>query len=650
MVQVSYSQFLALVAMGLAVYTSAHVQDTAQYLFPYERNHLTHTSLRDLIKSSGVSTKTKFFNFDKEKGSTKERLKSGSCKVFPGDAAWPSQAVWGDFSKLLGGALIETIPIAAPCYENLGIFDREKCAAIRENWADPYLHESDPTSVFFPIYQGRSCMPTDDPTSSNCTLGGFPVYSVNVSNVQQIQLAINFARNANLRLVIKNTGHDYLGKSSGAGALSIWTHNLKDMTFYPELTIPGYSGPALKIGAGVTVREMYAKAHEHGVSALGGICESVGYAGGYVAGGGHTPLSGLYGMAADHVMALEVVTADGRFVTASPEENPDLFWALRGGGGATYGVVTSVITRVHPKTPVVTSQFTFSTSANVSTETFWEGLRSYFEHFIPFTDAGTYSWWTLMTTTGKDFTFTLDPFFAPNHTIESFNALVKPWFDRLTELGIPFTPNTKFHTAFYPAYNATWGSDPTLSSGGSVSYVPGNYILPRKNWESPDLFNATFSTIYNHSTSGRLLFGYHQAPRNRANVDNAVSPAFRHAISFLILSAGLPGPVVDNKPTVSQIKTATDDLINNILPPFRAVAPETEQGQGGSYLNEANADQPNWQASFYGEKNYARLLKIKNRYDPLHVFYAPTAVGSEGWEVSDGEQGAQTQNGRLCRL
>jgi hypothetical protein len=96
---------------------------------------------------------------------------------------------------------------------------------------------------------------------------------VNISTVGHIQLAINFARNANLRLVIKNTGHCYLGKSSGAGALSIWTHNLKDITYYPSLDVPTYSGPAMKIGAGVTVREVYREADRNGVSVLGGICE-----------------------------------------------------------------------------------------------------------------------------------------------------------------------------------------------------------------------------------------------------------------------------------------------------------------------------------------------------------------------------------------
>lgn len=115
-------------------------------------------------------------------------------------------------------------------------------------------------------------MPENGP-EGNCTMGGFPVYSVNASTVAQVQLAVNFARNLNLRLVIKNTGHCYLGKSSGAGALSIWTHNLKDIEYFAAYDGPGYKGPALKVAAGVTVKEVYDAADKHNGTVLGGICE-----------------------------------------------------------------------------------------------------------------------------------------------------------------------------------------------------------------------------------------------------------------------------------------------------------------------------------------------------------------------------------------
>ena len=133
--------------------------------------------------------------------------------------------------------------------------------------------EADPTSTMWPIYQGKTCLPLNSPNSTSCTLGAYPPFVVNATSVAHIQLAVNFARNSNIRLVIKNTGHCYLGKSNGAGSLSIWTHNLKDITYLPEYKSHEYSGKAFKVGAGVTIREIYEAAHKHEVSVLGGICE-----------------------------------------------------------------------------------------------------------------------------------------------------------------------------------------------------------------------------------------------------------------------------------------------------------------------------------------------------------------------------------------
>lgn len=124
----------------------------------------------------------------------------------------------------------------------------------------------------WPIWQGRTCMPTQD-ANETCTLGAYPAYAVNVSSVEQIQRSIAFARTHNLRLVIKNTGHCYLGKSGGAGALSVWTHNLKDIAVVSQYQSAEYTGPALRVGAGVTVREVYTAAYENGYVITGGICE-----------------------------------------------------------------------------------------------------------------------------------------------------------------------------------------------------------------------------------------------------------------------------------------------------------------------------------------------------------------------------------------
>lgn len=127
--------------------------------------------------------------------------------------------------------------------------------------------------MMWPLYEGKTCLAGTDSTSlANCTQGGYSLYSVNISNVAQIQLGVNFARSLNLRLVVKNTGHDYNGRSTGYGALSLWTHNLKDIRFIPSYETGDYTGPAFKLGAGVQGFELYEAAEAHGLTAVSGIC------------------------------------------------------------------------------------------------------------------------------------------------------------------------------------------------------------------------------------------------------------------------------------------------------------------------------------------------------------------------------------------
>jgi hypothetical protein len=262
------------------------------------------------------------------------------CKVYPGDPAWPKPNEWEQLNKTLGGVLIKGVPQASVCYFNgTTSHDEAACSKLTANWTSSYFQDDDPIEMFSPTYQGLTCQPSSLYDSGKCTQGGYPVYTVNASTTAHVQIAVNFARNTGVRFVIKNTGHDFSGKSGGAGSLSVWTHHLKDIAYIPSYNnaTTGYDGPAFKAGAGAQVYEIYAAAHAQGLVVIGGEGQTVGAMGGYVQGGGHSPLSSLHGMAADQLLNLEVVTADGRFVTANAKENADLFWALRGGGGSTYG-------------------------------------------------------------------------------------------------------------------------------------------------------------------------------------------------------------------------------------------------------------------------------------------------------------------------
>lgn len=129
---------------------------------------------------------------------------------------------------------------------------------------------NDPTSINAILFEGTSCVPhTVNPFALNCTIGAYPTMSVNVTTVAQIQLAINLARSLNLRLVIKNTGHDYSAKSTGAGALSLWTHNMKDIQYYERYEEGSYRGLAFKMAAGVQVFEAYEAAHKYNLTIVG---------------------------------------------------------------------------------------------------------------------------------------------------------------------------------------------------------------------------------------------------------------------------------------------------------------------------------------------------------------------------------------------
>ena len=116
----------------------------------------------------------------------------------------------------------------------------------------------------WPIYQGTSCLPNIPGKSTSCTLGGYPNYVINASTVEHIQLGVKFARENGLRLVIKNSGHDYLGKSNGAGSLSIWTHRLNDIQYFKDYQSTRYRGAAIKMGAGLDAEKLYTTAKSVG--------------------------------------------------------------------------------------------------------------------------------------------------------------------------------------------------------------------------------------------------------------------------------------------------------------------------------------------------------------------------------------------------
>ncbi|OQN98711.1 hypothetical protein B0A48_15377 [Cryoendolithus antarcticus] len=560
----------------------------------------------------------------------------GNCKVFPGDVKWPSPASWAALKLVTGGALLKPLPQASVCYANTGgSVSAAKCQAMAKSWTDPFAQLDDPLEMLSALYQGMTCQPPAIFNRTNtCLQGGYPTYVVKITNVAQIQLAINFARNTGIRLVIRNTGHDFSGKSGGAGALSIWTHHLKDVAYLPTYKDSSYTGSAIKVGVGVQGFELYAAMDKLSLVALGGECPTVGTAGGWIQGGGHSPVSSLWGMGADHALGFEVVTADGRLVTANKKMNPDLYWALRGGGGGTFGVVTSVIMRVHKDIPVTAVSWNYGTGPNVTAATFSAAFKDYLTTFPEGAKNGIYSYWNVFNFGGA-MTFSMAPYFAAGKSLAETRALIEPHFTKLKSLGIPVTPKYTTFPGFHAAYNASFPVEAVNNKG----IVTASRMFPKANWATPQAFNTMYTALWATIESGKAIIGYNISPTwaRGGKQDTAVNPAWRTGIAYLITGF----PHADLYASGAELLAERENFTRGTMESWRKLTPGS-----GAYLNEGDRIQPNFQWAFWGS-HYPRLLEIKKRYDPFNLFYATTGVGSEFYEVRS-ETGYPDENGRLC--
>ncbi|KAI7369207.1 hypothetical protein KC354_g2093 [Hortaea werneckii] len=551
-------------------------------------------------------------------------------KPFPGDAAWPSLWEWQALDLVTGGALIKPVPQAHVCYSNsTGSVDEtgsrrpgkgsigrrgEKLGERPPKMCLNLCSQDDPIEMLSPLYQGMSCQPPSEFNSTVgafdngalCTQGGYPSHVVDVRTVAQMQLTINFARNKGIRLEVALVKHY---KSAN------------------------YSGPAFKAGVGIQGFEIYKAISSYGLTALGGECPTVSPTGGWIMGGGHAPASGIWGMGADHALAFEVVTADG-LVTASSDHNPDLFWALRGGGGLTFGVVSSVLFHVHEDVPVTSASWSFDTSSNTTKEAVYAGLKSWFAFFPRGVDNEIYAYFNIFNVDGS-ITLTMAPFFAMNKTLTQAQKILQPWLDDMKSLGIPVEPAWQSFDGFYTAYNGSFAVEDVINSG----VVTASRLFPRENFmNGTQLFDDTFDSITNNLDAGMAVIGYNMAPTlERGGYQNtSVSQAWRDSIGYMIT-----GVVTNMSMPAEYLVEQRRNFTNGPMQRWRELTPG-----GGAYLNEADRMEPNFQYSFWGTK-YPSLLKVKQHYDPFNLFYATTGVGSEFFEVRSIDN-YPDENGRLC--
>ncbi|KAI1393001.1 FAD-binding domain-containing protein [Hypoxylon trugodes] len=551
-------------------------------------------------------------------------LGDSQCRVIPGDTTWPSEDDWNLLNQTVGGKLIATVPIASPCHRssegNADSFDQSKCDALRDEWFFPKTHLESPSSPMAYQATNNSCNPFTD-SDVPCTLGYHVAYTINATVPSDFQAALKFVKQHNVRLVIRNTGHDYLGKSTGAHALAVWTHHIKSLEHVPKYQHEhtDYQGPAIKMGAGVELLEAYNFAHSHGLMVVGGNCPNVGAAGGYLQGGGISILSSKFGLAADQVLSWEVVTASGDLVTASTSENKDLYWALRGGGGGTYGIVVSVTVKAFPDTTFSTAYMTVINDGT-NTDGVYTALGTFLQSLPGLVDAGAWVVWV-----AAPFGWLVMPAMAADLQAKDLDVHLQPTKDKLDQLGIQYQYTSTDHPNFLAGYGSmtsTWNvSDHNL----------GGRLIPRdlvRDQESTDALVKAIRVI----SSQALISGVGINVANAISSPDEVSanPYFRKTL----FSAVLGTPV--NYTDFAANKIQQDRVTNDLLPELEALTPN-----GGVYLNEADVQARNFKTTFYGGY-YERLLAIKDKYDPEDTFYGgKTAVGSDRWE--------ERIDGRLCK-
>ena len=475
-----------------------------------------------------------------------------------------------------------------------------------------------------PYWLNDSCSPFDDPDSP-CTLGNIAVYAIDVDSAETAAAGLKFAQEKNIRLSIKNTGHDYTGRSNGLGSLALWMHNLDDMTFF-NYSSPGYSGPALKAGAGVQFFNAYKEAAANDLRVLGGYCPSVGIAGGYVQGGGHGPLAASYGMAADNTLEFEVVTVDGRHLTASPTENSDLYWALSGGGGGNYAVVLSLTTKAHVDGPTAGASLSF---ANTNADQYWAAIEAFQKRLIPLNSIpGFSSSWGL-----DNIAFDLNVATWPGASQSDMKKAFEPFLQDLQKLNVTASFNTTSHESFYDHYEYYVFPPEIYQTNNSL----GGRLIPPSTVQNnlPGLIDA-FRQIATDNE-----FPVKRISANGLNVtyarvgstpnSNSVLPAWRDALYTLNF-----GIIFDPDASPQELQ-AIQAKVNVWQALFTPLTPG-----GGAYMNEATFDDLNWKEDYFGQ-NYNALLKIKEKYDPQFALWQHSAVGADAyWEVES--------EGRLCRI
>ena len=566
-------------------------------------------------------------------------------RVRPSSPDWPTEDAWDRLKQAVGGRLVKVETPLAACRQPDGA---EACTTLFKELKNPYyIRDQVGITQTLGWIDGWTFQPS--------------VYAVAARQASDVVAAVNFARERNLRLVIKGGGHSYLGTSNAPDSLMIWTRGMDGITLHDGFAAQGCSDapqPAVSIGAGAIWMHVYNMvATRAGRYVQGGGCGTVGVAG-LVQGGGFGSFSKRYGTAAASLLEAEIITADGRLRIANACQHPDLFWALKGGGGGTFGVVTRLTLRTHSLPEFFGGVFA---SVRASSDA---ALRKLIGHFVAFYAAQLHNdrWGEIVNLRRRNVFEISMSFQGPSR--EQAEAIWQPFFDRLNASSADYTITSAPLVAALPARhlwdpdflrdnfprailaddrpgaspdNIFWAGN--LAEAGHVLYGFQSIWLPAQllmRDRQEQLADALFAASRQHPLELHFQKGLSGASDEviAAARDTATNPDVLGAFMLAIVAGegppAYPG-LAGHEPNLANARNEAAQ-IGRAMGELKKIAPSA-----GSYVAESDYFESDWQTSYWGA-NYPRLLAIKRKYDPQSLFFVRHGVGTENWS-EDGFSG-----------
>jgi FAD/FMN-containing dehydrogenase len=427
------------------------------------------------------------------------------------------------------------------------------------------------------------------------------VYCANAGDVAK---AVRWARKHQIHVVARSGGHSYGGYSTTTGVV-LDVSRLDAVTVAPDRRTSS-------IGAGAQLIDVYAKLFAHGVTIPGGSCATVGIAG-LALGGGVGYSSRKLGLTCDNVRRVQIVTADGRLLVCDDTHHPDLFWALRGGGGGNFGIVTSFRFDVHAATSLSTYSIEWPWEQAAQAVQAWQA-------FAPTAPDELFSVCDLLATDpaagARAHVVSSGQFFGSEADLV---ALIRP----LTDTGTPTRVTTQRRTAldaalFWAGCRNESVAQCHTTPRGTLSRTSFKAKSDYAARQLPAEAIAALASAIDARQAGALL------GRGSILMDPyggaisrvpATATAFVHRDQLFSLQyvADL-GP----HPTGSRVAANTGwlDQLHAAMRPWVS---------GQSYQNYIDPGLAGWQAAYYGS-NLARLRKVKRAYDPKNVFRFPQSI------------------------